>query len=181
MESASDSSVVTDVISSIIKPGNERNFDEWFKRYLDRQKKAPGYLATTILAPQGNDSTLRYVITRFKNNDSLEDWKKSAERIKLIEEVNAYSTPHYERATGLETWFALPGVPIPPRWKMSIVTFIGAYIIAAITFTVLRPIIEIVPFLVINVVITFILVVGLTYFALPGLTRLFRRWLYPKV
>ena len=40
MKSASESSVVTDVVSSVIKPGNERNFDEWFKRFLDLQKKA---------------------------------------------------------------------------------------------------------------------------------------------
>src|SRR5580693_2565096 len=105
MKSATDGSVVTDVVSSVIKPGNERNFDEWFKRFLDLQKKAPGYLATTILAPQGPDSDLRYVITRFKDNDSLKAWKKSEGRVRLVEEVNAFSTPHYERATGLETWF----------------------------------------------------------------------------
>jgi uncharacterized protein len=45
--------------------------------------------------------------------------------------VNNYSTRHYETATGLETWFAIPDLKtvVAPlsRWRMTIVVFIAAY------------------------------------------------------
>lgn len=54
----------------------------------------------------------------------MEVWDNSQEAQKLLQEVNNYSTRHYETTTGLET------VVAPPRWKMAIVVFIAAYTIA---------------------------------------------------
>lgn len=174
---------VTEVVRSEIRQGHEKRFDEWFKRFSDLQKKTSGYLGITVLAPQRGDSNLRYVITRFKDVSSLENWRESEDRKKLVEEVRTFSIPHYERATGLETWFAVPesDSTSPPRWKMSIVIFFAAYIISASAFTILGPIVVSLPFLLSNVLITGILVVGLTYLALPALTRLAKRWLYPNL
>jgi uncharacterized protein len=174
---------VTDIVATEIKAGREADFDNWFQRFLGQQRKAPGYLGTTILSPPGNGADVRIVITRFKDRDSLDSWKKNEERLKMVEEVKAYSSPHYHRATGQETWFSIPGMTAaaPPRWKMSIVTFFPAYIISALAFTLLHPMIVAIPFLLANVIITFILVMGLTYVAMPALAKLLRRWLYPHL
>ena len=44
----------------------------------------------------------------------LEAWENSEELHKLTEEVNKYSTPYVQNATGLETWFTLPdSAPLP--------------------------------------------------------------------
>ncbi|MFY9798027.1 MAG: hypothetical protein WAJ93_20240, partial [Candidatus Nitrosopolaris sp.] len=70
----------------------------------------------------------------------------------------------------------------PPKWKMAIATFIGAYCISSLAnllFT-LNPYIRQSPYL-FNAIMTTILVVGLTYFAMPILSRLLRRWLYPSI
>jgi antibiotic biosynthesis monooxygenase (ABM) superfamily enzyme len=173
-------SEITDVVASEIKPAHERDFDSWLKRFLDHQKQASGYLGTTILVPPGNNSNIRIVITRFKNRGSLDAWKKNEERLRMLEEVKGYGTPYYDHATGQETWFSVPGMTIsaPPRWKMCVVTFLPAYVISALAFTLLRPIIDSIPFLLVNVIINFILVVGLTYVAMPPLAKLLRRWLY---
>ena len=99
--------------------------------------------------------------------------------------MNDYTTRHYERATGLETWFSLPrpkyefAPPPPPRWKMAIVSFIGAYCISSVAQHILNLYPGQMPLL-INLLMTVILVLGLTYFAMPLLSRLFRRWLYPE-
>ena len=106
-------------------------------------------------------------------------------KIRRIAEANKYSTLYYGRATGLETWFALPDlktIVAPPKWKMAIATFIGAYCISSLAnllFT-LNPYIRQSPYL-FNAIMTTILVVGLTYFAMPILSRLLRRWLYPSI
>lgn len=99
------------------------------------ERQFPGYLGTTIIAPGGSNSSVQYVINRFADQASLYAWENSEEAIKLIEEVNNYSTRYYRRATGLETWFSLPNlkaIVAPPRWKMAIVSFIGAYCISSV-------------------------------------------------
>jgi hypothetical protein len=40
---------VTFVISRNIKPGYEEDYDDWLRRYLEIERKAPGYLGTTII------------------------------------------------------------------------------------------------------------------------------------
>ena len=173
---------VTAVITRNIKPGHEKEYDDWLRRYMIFENKVPGYLGTTIIAPGGKTSSLRYIINRFADKASMDKWESSAEARKLIVEANNYSTIHYTSATGLETWFSLPGlnaiVP-PPKWKMAIVAFIGAYCISLLASFILRPFVGVHPLL-FHSLMTIIMVMGLTYFAMPLLSRLLRRWLYPN-
>jgi len=39
---------------------------------------------------------VRYIINRFKDHASLDSWEDSEEAIKLLEEVNNYTTMYYE-------------------------------------------------------------------------------------
>ena len=114
----------------------------------------------------------------------MERWDNSEESQRLIEEANNYSARHYETSTGLETWFTLPDLKTlsqspPPRWKMAIVIFFTAYAISSVSRYILSPFIRQWPILGNAVIYTGILVVSLTYFALPIVNRLLRHWLYP--
>jgi antibiotic biosynthesis monooxygenase (ABM) superfamily enzyme len=126
---------VTSVTCRNIKAGHEKDYDDWFRRYLTFERKAPGYLDTTIILPGGSSSNLRYIIHRFTNRASMEVWENSPESQNLLEEANNYSTRHYHTSSFLETWFMLPNLKTlsqspPPKWKMAIVVFIAAYIIS---------------------------------------------------
>jgi uncharacterized protein len=82
----------------------------------------------------------------------------------------------------METWFTLPdlkAIVAPPKWKMAIVSFIGAYGISLLAQYILGLYLGQSPLLT-NILMTIILVLGLTYFAMPILSRLLRRWLYPR-
>jgi uncharacterized protein len=84
----------------------------------------------------------------------------------------------------LETWFTLPDLKTlsqlpPPRWKMAIVIFFAAYAISSVSRSILNPFIGQWPIFGNAVIDTAILVVSLTYFALPIVNRLLRHWLYP--
>ena len=117
----------TEVITRNIRPGHERDYDDWLRRFMISERQFPGYLGTTVIAPGGNVSSMRYIINRFSNQASLDAWENSEESLKLLQ-VNKYST--YQRVTGMETWFSLPNLKTigpPPRWKMAIVSFIGAF------------------------------------------------------
>jgi uncharacterized protein len=112
-------------------------------------------------------------------------WEDSPESLKLLDEVNNYSTRHYDTATGLETWFTLPQLKNvvaqpPPRWKMAIVVFIAIYAVSSLTRSILNPFLGQWPILSNTIIYTAILVVSLTYFAMPIMSRLLRRWLYPR-
>ena len=173
---------VTVVVNRKVKSGCEKDYDEWLRRFLILGRKVPGYLGTTTIMEASTDSAARHIIHRFRDTASLDAWENSEELRKLIEEVDNYSTPYLQKATGLETWFTLPGMKAivpPPKWKMTIVAFIGAYCISSITLYVLILLLG-QQLLLINLFMNIVLVTGLTYFAMPLLSRLLRRWLYPK-
>jgi antibiotic biosynthesis monooxygenase (ABM) superfamily enzyme len=181
-----DQNEATWVICRSIKPGRQKDYDDWLERYLTSERKAHGYIGTTIIIPGGSKSSLRYIIHRFTDRVKKETWENSQESIKLLEEVNNYSERYHETATGLETWFDLPdlktqiSVTPPPRWKMAIVVFIAAYAISSLSRSILNPFLEQWPLLGNTVIYTAILVASLTYFAMPILSQLLRQWLYPK-
>jgi len=175
---------VTSVIIRNINSGHEKEYDDWLRRYLAFERNAPGYLGTTIIMPGGTASTLRYIINRFKDKAHMVAWEDSQDAQNLLGEVNHYSTRHYEKATGLETWFALPDLKrtllAPPRWKMAIVVFVTAYAISSISRSVLDPFLGHWHILANSAIYSGVLVIMLTYFAMPILTKLLRRWLYPS-
>ena len=176
---------VTTVICRKIRPGHEKDYNDWLRRYLTLVRKAPGYLGITIIVPGGSKSPLRYIIRRFTDKTAMEAWDNSEESLKLIEEANNYSTRHYETSTGLETWFTMPDLKTlsqspPSRWKMAIVIFFAAYAISSVSRSILNPYIGEWPILANAVIYSAILVVSLTYFALPIGNRLLRHWLYPR-
>ena len=126
------SNEVTIVVSRKIKPGYEKEYDDWLRRYLAVESKASGYLGTTIIVQGGTNSAVRYIIHRYTDKASMREWENSQQSLKLLEEANNYSIRHYEFATGMETWFTLPDlktIVAPPKWKMAIVVFIAAYTI----------------------------------------------------
>ena len=176
---------VTTVICRKIRPGHEKDYNDQVRRYLTLERKAPGYLGTTIIIPGGSKSPLWYIIRRFADKASMERWDNSEESVRLLKEANDYSTLHYDTSTGLETWFELPDLKTlsqspPPRWKMAIVIFFAAYAISSLSRYILTPYIGQWPILGNAVIYTAILVVLLTYFALPIGNRLLRHWLYPR-
>ena len=172
----------TVVVSVRIRPGCEKAYEEWLGRFLILERKVPGYLGTITIMKTGTNSSARHVIHRFTDKASLKVWENSEDLRKLREESNKYCTPYPQKATGLETWFTVPDMKAivpPPKWKMAIVTFIGAYCISSLASFVLRPFLGLQPLL-FDLFMTITLVIGLTYFAMPQLSRLLRRWLYPS-
>jgi antibiotic biosynthesis monooxygenase (ABM) superfamily enzyme len=178
----SEDAEVTTVVTRHIKPGRDKEYAEWFARLLDTIKKFPGYHGNTVVIPPGTDQDVRIVVYRFADKSSLENWENSPERKKLLSEVDNYSTQTYNKASGLETWFQLPNTDTvipPPKWKMAIVTFLAASITSFVSRFILGPYLDSWPLVITTVIFTAILVLTLTYFAMPNLSKALRRWLYP--
>ena len=169
------------VVSRRMKPGREKEYSDWLHRVIESANKFSGYRGVTTLAPEGFDSDVRYVIWRFDSEQNLERWERSGERAAFLEEVKSYSEQFYEKASGMETWFKLPDmhrVVAPPKSKMFLTTLLAVVIVSYGAHFVLNPFVGSWPLAVNTLVYSVILVATLTYFAMPQLSRLLRRWLY---
>jgi antibiotic biosynthesis monooxygenase (ABM) superfamily enzyme len=71
-------------------------------------------------------------VLRFSDSQSLGNWTASPQRAAQMSRLQGIAVEEEPRltTTGLETWFSLPrqAVRSPPRWKMTIVTFL--YLVA---------------------------------------------------
>jgi uncharacterized protein len=175
------SGVVTVVVSRDVLPGRERDYEEWTHRII--YDAVPfGSLGAAVITPEGNTLGRRIVVHRFANEESLKAWEESEERKALLREAEHFSVPHYQRATGLETWFALPderAIVPPPRWKMLLATFLGAYPLVVLLSAFVLPWVEGWPLLARAALLPVVVLTLMTYVVMPQLTRLLRRWLYP--
>ncbi|MEO1149082.1 MAG: antibiotic biosynthesis monooxygenase, partial [Cyanobacteria bacterium J06638_22] len=66
------------------------------------------------------------------------------------------------------------------RYKMAILTTFAVFIAVNLFNPILLPLLnQFLPRLLASLVVTYLVVLLLTYGVMPRLTKLFRRWLYP--
>jgi antibiotic biosynthesis monooxygenase (ABM) superfamily enzyme len=171
---------VTVVVSRMVFPGHEKDYDDWVRRLIAEAAKAPGNLGVTMLVPEPGKSGLHHVVMRFTDEKSMHQWETSYVRQKLSHEADVFSRRSRQEATGLETWFSIPECPeleTPPRWKMAAVTFLAVYVLSIIIVPLLGRLG--INFYLESVLVTVLLVGILTWAVMPLFSRyIFRKWLY---
>ena len=175
---------VTAVASRRVKPGREREFEEWATGILAAANGFPGYLGSEVLRPGDAPGDDEYrIVFRFDQASNMRAWEHSEERRRWLR--RAEPLIHEERVhvlTGLETWFTLPskpGEPAPPRYKMVAVTWLAVYPLITLILVVFGPLLGVLPTLLRTMVLTAVMVTLMTYVIMPRMTRLFSFWLYP--
>ncbi len=173
----------TSVITRVVRAGHEDAFEEWLHGISREAATFPGHHSVTIFRPQtgGRQYT---IVLQFDRRENLERWLDSDARRESVERSNAFTEVHESRAevTGLEHWFTLPGKEEPrhaPRMKMVLLTALVVYPTILALNAVLAPILRAIPPLLGPLVVTVALTLLLTYLLMPGVTRLFYKWLYP--
>jgi uncharacterized protein len=143
-----------------------------------------GHRSGTTLHEDG--STEFHFVHSFAAGPDLQRWLDSPERADLLERVSAIAERKGEpqRVTGLEGWFAeagakAPAIVPPPRWKMWLASFLGAYPLVVLFQWLLAPELEDVPLLLRAALLPLVLLSLMTYLVMPFVTKLLRRWLYP--
>ena len=181
----SDHEAVTVAVTRIVKAGCEEAFERALHDFVQDSLHLPGQLGVHILRPASGSGSREYgLLRRFENAEArdafyrlplFEEWKEKVAG--LVE-----GEPRYERLSGLETWFTLPGqraiVP-PPRWKMGLVTLSAVYPLSMVLGITVGNWISAWPMLLSSLIFNALIVSGLTWFLMPLLTRLFKSWLYP--
>jgi antibiotic biosynthesis monooxygenase (ABM) superfamily enzyme len=65
----------------------------------------------------------------------------------------------------------------PPRFKLALLTWLGAYSLITLILSLLGPVMAAWPLALRTLVLSVTMVVALTWFVMPRLTRLFGPWL----
>jgi antibiotic biosynthesis monooxygenase (ABM) superfamily enzyme len=173
---------ITVVVTCDVRPGRERDYAEWAHRVVSATTRY-GATGDTILTPDAAVPTRRVLIVQFADEEGLRGWDQSEERNRLVREAGEFSSLHIQRATGLETWFTLPGeraiIP-PPRWKQLLVTLVRAYPLVVLLLAFVLPWVAGWPLLLRAAVLPIVLLSLMTYVVMPQLTRILQGWLYPK-
>jgi antibiotic biosynthesis monooxygenase (ABM) superfamily enzyme len=170
---------VTVMVRRLVKAGREADFEAWLKRLSETAGRSPGYLGMDVIRPQ-TPGRLEYdLIFRFASRADFERFDRSPERRQLLQELEPMLEAELERRklSGLDYWFDGPGESPVPKYKMVMVTFVGAYPVAMAVNVGLRQLLPGAPLpwlLAITLVITMTL---MTYVVMPWLTRVLSKWL----
>ncbi|GAA1405837.1 antibiotic biosynthesis monooxygenase [Catellatospora coxensis] len=184
-----DDEPVSVLFTWAVMPGREPDFERWLEEVNAASSRFPGHQGVTWLRPQHTapgDKAVYHCVLRFRNGRDLSRWLTSPERQVVVRHLAgiAEEAEPRETTTGMETWFSLPGRPVlpPPRWKMTIVSFLGVYP-CVLLFQVLgaEHLSELpLPPVVRAAILPMLLAPILTYLVMPWLSQALRGFLYDR-
>jgi antibiotic biosynthesis monooxygenase (ABM) superfamily enzyme len=149
------------------RPGCESEFE----------RVADALAGHTALLLHEHGSREYHVAHRFEDQAAMRRWLDSPERATLHPALSdvAERVGEPQRLSGLEPWFAAVGKP--PRWKMWLASFLGAYPLVVLFQWLVAAHVEALPLLVRSAVLPLVLLSLMTYVMMPLVTRVLAGWL----
>lgn len=176
------SRAVTVTVARRVRPGREREFEEWADRLTEAASHFDGFLGAGRLRPSTGEEF--HVIYRFASPEQLQVWLRSATRAELLTEgEQLMETVAETRVTGMETWFALPGrdgVAAPPKWKMFLVAGVVIYLLQVLEYSIFGVFVYDWPLMLRLLLMSFPVTAVMTWIVMPQASVLLRKWLYPS-
>lgn len=174
----------TVVVSRQVRIGKESEFERLSTEMTNAATDFPGHLGATMFRPSSPEDPEYRIIFKFEDENRLSAWLNSNVRKAYLEQIDALliEPSKFETLPGLATWFTLPGrvsVKPPQKYKMAIVSWIGLFPIVAGIFWLFGKQLESIPLLPRVGLVTALVMVLMTWVAMPRLTKLFAPWLYP--
>jgi antibiotic biosynthesis monooxygenase (ABM) superfamily enzyme len=174
---------VTVMVTRKPLPGKEAEFEDYIAGITQAAMQHEGHLGSNIFRPNKAGGSYR-IVFKFDRRSNLERWEHSPQRAEWRAIAESVSEPReIQTITGLEAWFTLPDCATnvhPPKYKMALLVWLGVFSLVTLLSYLIGPFMAQWPLVARTFLVTLIVVVILTYFVMPLLTRLFARWLYPK-
>ena len=159
-------------------------FERALADFASRSLAEPGARGMQCLYPQPGSGSTEYGIMRsFASAADRDAFYRTA----LFKDWLARIGPMLEgestrrQLDGLEAWFRDPKGPMPPRWKMALLTWIAVWLASMLMRTILAPVLGPNFPQVLSAGLVAAGVVGiLTWVAMPLLVKIARPWLHPE-
>ena len=172
----------TTVFARRVRPGFERQYEEWLEGITRASSQFRGNQGSTILCP-GGDRTEYIAIVQFDSSENLERWLVSPERVDWCAQLESITLDSEEVSslTGMERWFTLPDRSVtqaPPKYKSAILVLIGIYPLVFFLNPLLQPLVGSWPEALRLLASLMVSIPLMVWIVMPRLTRLFFGWLY---
>lgn len=163
------------------KPGCAAAYEALVAAMFEDARRFPGFLSA-ILVPPENPAGEYQITQRFTSEADLERWQRSPERLAWLEKLAAVAEgePEYRYLTGLDAWFAPavgPVAALPPRWRMTLVSWLGIFPTVALLQWIVGPWLQPLPTLLGTAIFTILVAILMSYVVMPRLTRWMGWWL----
>jgi uncharacterized protein len=159
-------------------------FERALADYARQSLAEPGATGVHCIYPPPGSASTEYGIMRsfasarerdaFYDSPAFKDW------LTLIEPMVEGKSAR-RQLSGLEAWFRDGQEPLPPRWKMALLTWPAVWFVSMLVRAVLAPALgPSVPSAIESGLVTAGVVATLTWVAMPFLVKLARPWLHPQ-
>jgi len=175
------SEAVVRVVRRRAKAGCEEAYEAIVRAMFRQASQFPGYLAAQLIPPEAAGGEYQ-VIQRFATEQDLARWNSSPERATWHERLRAVAMgdPEYRLLSGLDAWFGpevLTATVHPPKWRMTVVSWIGIFPTVALLLWTVSPFLVDLPFLIRTAIFTAMVAVAMSYLVMPRLSRWMSWWL----
>jgi uncharacterized protein len=153
--------------------------------FIQHALSFPGHRGFWVMRSPGNDSRDYTVVHQFVDGAARRAFTASSSYGSWMAKLKELTEgdPVIEEFKGINSWFVppvqSPGTR-PTKMKMAVVTFVGVYPLTSLLPPLLGRLLPTWHPLLVNVAVTGLIVTLLTWVIMPGLTRLFAGWLFPK-
>lgn len=173
---------ITVTVARTVLPDNRDAFEDWADGIQSRVSDYPGHLGSTMLSP-GPGEDEYHIVYRFADSETLHNWEDSDERAQWLAKLEEMvESERFAHVTGLETWFSLPdrADQRPSRWKMVVVTSTVIFVLQVLIQAFLLSTLLHWPLVLRAALMSVAMTLLMTYLVMPRVTKLLRRWLYPR-
>lgn len=165
--------------------GCEQAYEALVRGMLEESSRFPGYLSAAVIPPHlETDNGTYQIVQRFATQADLNRWDSSTERAIWHERIRpfAWQEPAYHQVSGLEVWFPSPAVCAgpPPKWKMTVVSWLGIFPTAAASLGILDHFLKPWPYLLRMALVTAVVAILMAYAVMPTLSAWMSWWLRRK-
>ena len=170
------------VIVHEVNPQYQALYEQWMSKAIEAHQNFPGYLATDIVKPVGQQ--LRYaIILRFVSKEHVLAWLKSEVRQSLLRESLPWLRQDYYRAEDdSKFWFEpLQGRATVARWKQWLLSWVVVLPLTVLIPWIMSAVLERteldLPAWLFKVMVAGLVSLGMVYWLMPWTTRALSRWL----
>lgn len=179
---------ITVVVSRRVIPGKEAEFEQLSTAMTESAINFPGYLGATMFRPVTRDDPEYRIMFKFSSDAHLQNWEQSPERTSRLGDIERLlASPTQREVTyGIAHWFDLPSQPAsshpspPPKYKMTIVSWLALYPIVTVIFWLFGESLATIPLMLRTLLVTAVVMLLMSYVAMPRMTRWFHRWLFAR-